>query len=68
MAGLTADDLAGTHEYLAENHPDWARSMASIRNEGGPWACSTCGGPSYLCYRCSACGANLAADTATHSR
>lgn len=59
---LAASDLADTHEYLAQARPEWERPMASIRNEGGPWECSLCGGPSYLCYRCSKCGNDLADD------
>lgn len=55
---LTAEELT-VHDYLASARPGWERSMASIRNDGGPWACNVCGGPSYLCYRCSQCGADL---------
>lgn len=56
MTILTADDLQD-HRYLPD---DFARSMAGIRTEGGPWACESCGGPSYLVYRCSYCGNDLA--------
>ncbi|MDY6780776.1 MAG: hypothetical protein SV760_09615 [Halobacteria archaeon] len=58
MPILTADMLADTHPMLPE---DFRRSMSSIRNRGGPWECPVCGGPSYLCYRCSKCGNDLAA-------
>lgn len=57
MVILDADLLAATHPWLPD---DWARSMAQIRRAGGPWACDACGGPSYIVYRCSACGADLA--------
>lgn len=62
---LTAADLSGAHPELPT---EWARSMASIRNEGGPWWCSSCDGPSMLCYRCSRCGRDLAGDTTTQGR
>lgn len=56
---LTADDIADRHQYIAHARPKFARSMAGIVNEGGPWSCSTCGGASLLDYRCSICGADL---------
>lgn len=59
MSVLTADDLAETHPELP---PDWRKSMAQIRWMGGPWECTNCDGPSYLCYRCSKCGTNLAGE------
>lgn len=59
---LTAADLAGAHPELP---PGWARSMASVRNEGGPWFCASCRGPSMLDYRCSRCGRDLTGDTTT---
>jgi len=65
MEALTANKLADVHNYLAAAKPDWRRSMAQIKAEGGPWHCSACGGPSYLCYRCSKCGSDLATDTQT---
>ena len=60
MPVLKADDLADTHQYLATARPDWQSSLGAIRNQGGPWDCPGCGGPSYLCYRCSKCGKDLA--------
>lgn len=65
---LTADDLAGRHAYLAHARPDFERSMAGIRLEGGPWPCGACGNASLLCYRCSACGRDLAEDGSTRGR
>lgn len=62
MTVLTPADVAGKHQYLADNRPDWSASMSSIVNQGGPWSCSTCGTASLLCYRCSACGAELTGD------
>lgn len=62
MTVITADDVAAKHQYLADNRPDWSQSMASIRNHGGPWWCDVCDTASLLCYRCSACGAELADD------
>lgn len=59
MTVLTTDDLAGKHSYLAHARPDWQRSMAGVRNEGGPWECNA-GHVSMLCYRCSVCGKDLA--------
>ena len=56
MPILTADRLAETHPMLPD---DFRRSMGGIRRDGGPWPCGACGGPSYLVYRCSACGHNL---------
>lgn len=56
---LTASELAEVHQYLAQANPDWRKSMALIRAQGGPWDCPVCGGPSYLCYRCSKCGKDL---------
>lgn len=53
---LTADDLEETHPHLPD---DFRRSMHEIRRRGGPWPCGACGGPSYIVYRCSACGRNL---------
>lgn len=50
---LAAEDLEETHPYLP---PGWARTMGQIRRRGGPWACPTCDGASFLCYRCSKCG------------
>lgn len=61
---LTASELEGTHRYLARARPDWRRSMSSIRAHGGPWACPACDGVSYLIYRCSQCGHDLAAEGA----
>jgi len=68
MTVLTAADLEAVHTYLARSRPEWRRSMASIRAEGGPWRCGSCDAPSYLCYRCSRCGRDLAGDTTTHAR
>jgi len=65
---LTADDVAGKHRYLARARSDWRRSMASVRNAGGPWACPACGTASLLVYRCSACGRDLADVGSTHGR
>lgn len=53
---LTAEKLQDVHPELPE---DFRKSMASIQVDGGPWDCKACGGPSYLCYRCSKCGADL---------
>lgn len=58
---LHADDL-NAHTYLQDNLPDWSSSMQAILNRGGPWDCGPCGGPSYLSYRCSKCGADLTED------
>lgn len=68
MATLDADDLADAHPYLAKAWPQWSRSMASIKLDGGPWPCDTCPGPSYLTYRCSKCGADLTTAKATSGR
>jgi len=68
MTLLTADKLEGVHQYLADNYPMWQKSMASIKEEGGPWWCESCEGPSYLCYRCSRCGADLSSSKTTHGR
>lgn len=68
MTVLTAADVAGRHTYLADTRPSWERSMAGIRNEGGPWSCATCSGVSLLMWRCSICGADLAGKTTTHGR
>lgn len=56
---LNAAAVGDRHRYLARSRPDWQRSMASIRNVGGPWACPM-GHASLLCYRCSICGRDLA--------
>lgn len=56
MVILTSDELAETHPMLK---PGFRRSMEAIRRRGGPFHCRNCGGPSYQCYRCSACGNNL---------
>ena len=69
MTVLTASKLAGRHTYLSTNRPDWRRSMESIKEQGGPWACGSCDAPSYLAYRCSMCGRDLAkSDTSTAGR
>ena len=68
MTILTASDLGAKHRYLAHARPDWARSMASIRNQGGPWECKSCSSASMLPYRCSICGRDLAGETTTHGR
>lgn len=51
-------------ETVGDAHPglpdDFRRSMGAIKRRGGPWKCSGCGGPSYLCYRCSKCEKDLA--------
>lgn len=59
---------AERHTYLAQARPEWARSMASIQSEGGPWWCSSCRSASMLVYRCSICGRDLAGETTTHGR
>lgn len=59
MTILTAEELAETHPMLPDG---WRASMSSIKNDGGPWPCEACGGPSYLCYRCSQCGRDLASE------
>lgn len=59
MPVLTVEDIGDRHRYLSDARPDWARSMASIKTDGGPWPCSTCDGVSFLFYRCSICGAEL---------
>ena len=56
MTPLTASMLSATHPCLPAG---WRRGMATIRAQGGPWACGACGGPSYLTYRCSKCGHDL---------
>lgn len=68
MTVLTAEDVGGAHSYIPHARPNFARSMASIRNEGGPWKCKSCNGASLLCYRCSICGADLASGGSTHGR
>jgi hypothetical protein len=68
MTVLTADDIGAVHRYIGRNRPEWSRSLASIRAEGGPWYCAACDGPSYLCYRCSKCGRDLAGDGGTSGR
>lgn len=60
MTLLTADAVGARHTYLADARPDFRRSMASIRNAGGPWACVACESASLTCYRCSICGRDLA--------
>lgn len=55
---LTAEKLAD-HTFLAD---DWRRTIGDIRRHGGPWPCRSCGGPSYLMYRCSKCGKDLASE------
>ena len=57
MTTLTAADLAETHPCLPAGY---RVGMAVVRAQGGPWACYACGGPSYLTYRCSKCGHDLA--------
>lgn len=53
---MTPEDLPG-HTYLVENRPDWRKGLSTIKAQGGPWGCSTCGTASFLVYRCSKCGA-----------
>lgn len=65
MTVLTADQLADAHPMLPSG---WQRSMTRIRRGGGPWTCKACGGPSYLCYRCSACGKDLAGKGSAEDR
>lgn len=60
IAILSAPELAGAHPMLPSG---WSRSMQRIRQDGGPWPCDACGGPSYLIYRCSKCGHNLCGDS-----
>lgn len=60
MTLLTAEKIGETHSYLASARPDFSRSMATIRAHGGPWECPACDGVSYLIYRCSQCGKDLA--------
>lgn len=59
---LNGHDISDAHDYLAKARPNWSASMAAIKNRGGPWNCQGCGGPSYLSYRCSKCGRDLAGD------
>jgi hypothetical protein len=66
MTILDTDDIGDRHQYLADKRPDWRRSMASIRSEGGPWWCQACGSGSLLIYRCSICGRDLVAAGKTH--
>lgn len=56
---ISPETVGKTHPMLPD---DFRRSMAEIKNRGGPWECpnGACGGPSYLCYRCSKCGKDLA--------
>lgn len=69
MTVLTTDAVGERHRYLARNRPGWERSMQSIQSEGGPWACPSCDAPSFLCYRCSICGRDLASsDSGTAGR
>lgn len=65
MPVLTADALEETHPYLPGG---WQRSMQRIQRDGGPWPCGACDSPSYLCYRCSSCGHDLAGDGSTAGR
>lgn len=67
MSILTASQLADTHPMLPD---DWRASMPAIRRDGGPWTCdaASCGGPSYLCYRCSKCGNNLCEEGSNTAR
>ena len=62
---MTAEDLAETHPELPEG---WRRSIGNIHNDGGPWLCPSCDRASYLCYRCSRCGHDLAGETMTSGR
>lgn len=59
MTTLKAENLQGTHDYLADARPAWEMAMSEIVNLGGPWDCDTCGRGSLLCYRCSRCGAPM---------
>lgn len=62
MPTFTTDDLPG-HNYLQQTADDgWCVGLATLRAQGGPWWCSRCRTASFLCYRCSACGADLAAE------
>lgn len=65
MTVLRAVDLAESHPYLAANRPGWRKHMELIIRHGGPWECpvDSCGGPSYLSYRCSKCGHDLTEDS-----
>lgn len=56
MVVLTEEEIGDVHVMLPDG---FRRSMSEIKNRGGPWECDTCGGPSYVCYRCSKCGADL---------
>jgi hypothetical protein len=62
MTTLTIEKIGDRHRYLADARPEWSASMASIRRRGGPWYCGACDAASYLCYRCSICGRDLADD------
>ena len=68
MTTLTVAKIGDRHRYLQRNRPEWSESMASIRAKGGPWRCPSCAAASYLCYRCSICGRDLAGDGGTGGR
>jgi hypothetical protein len=59
---LNGTPIGERHRYLRDNRPEFERSLRSIVNEGGPWPCGSCNAPSYLCYRCSMCGRDLAGE------
>lgn len=60
---LTIDKIGERHKWLAETMPNWSKTMAQIKNRGGPWHCESCDDPSYLCFRCSICGSDLTGDS-----
>lgn len=64
---MTPKDIPG-HDYLRENHEDWEKGMATLRAEGWPWWCESCSTASFLPWRCSKCGRDLASEGTTTAR
>lgn len=62
---LNGTPVGGRHRYLATARPGFDRTMAAIKNEGGPWDCGS-GHASLLVYRCSICGREIGAGRSGH--